>query len=404
VKEGQRVKKGDKLIKLDPTAVSAQLKSLHQVRQMLMQESNYYRLQLQGFTNTSAPQRVSPSILNLAQGRVALFQENQYLRAQLTGDTQGLSTDQRARLRFNQRDLETRAQATNLQASQLQQQLEQASVRYKTAGENLSLNTGILNRLSPLADEGAISRIQVLKQQQEVSTNQSEVDQLSKEQQRLQFAIEEARTKISNSMAVDGKEIMALLSINAQKLADIDGQFNKAILENDKRISEIESQIKQTQQMLAYSDIKAPADGMVFEMKPSAPGYVANVTEPLLKIVPQEDLVAKVTITNQDIGFVRPGMEVDVRVDSFPFSEFGDIKGELSWIGSDALPPTQEKPFYSFPAKVKLKNQTINIKGRKVQLQAGMSLSINIKTRKRKVIDVFTEQFKKGSESLKFVR
>jgi hemolysin D len=303
-----------------------------------------------------------------------------------------------------QADLKTRSDAVNLQAQQLQQQLNQARVKYNTAQQTLAVNAQILGRVEPLAREGAISQIQFLKQQQEVTSNQSEVDQLVQEQGRIQFAIAETKSKVQNSIAVDGRDVMALLSANEQKIAEIDSQFTKAILENEKHISEMDSQIRQTAQMLKYSDIKAPADGAVFEMKPSAPGYVANAAEPRLKIVPQEDLIAKVTITNQDIGFLKPGMDVDVRVDSFPFSEFGDIKGTLVSIGSDALPPTQEKPYYSFPAKIKLKRQTINVKGQEIKLQSGMSLSVNVKTRSRKVIDIFTEQFKKGSESLKFVR
>jgi hemolysin D len=404
VKDGQRVKKGDKLLKLDPTAVTAQLKSLKEVRQMLLTENDYYQQQLQGYNNAKVPSRVPVSVVTLAQHRMLLLRENQYLRAQLTGNISGLSTDQQVRLRYNQADLATRSQAGELQVSQLRQQLDQAKIKFETAKQTLAINAQILNRVEPLAREGAISRIQLLKQQQEVNSNQSETDQLIQEQRRLQLAIAEAQTKVQNTTAVDGRDVMALLSVNEQKVAEIDGQFTKAVLENEKRISEIDSQIQQSQQMLRYSDIKAPAAGIVFEMKPSAPGYVANAAEPLLKIVPQEDLIAKVTISNQDIGFVKPGMEVDVRVDSFPFSEFGDVKGELVAIGSDALPPTQEKPYYSFPAKVRLKQQTINIRGQKVKLHSGMSLSINIKTRKRKVIDVFTEQFKQGAESLKFVR
>jgi hemolysin D len=404
VKEGQRVKKGDKLLKLDPTVLTAQLESYQKVQQMLERENEYYRSQLQGNVNTAPPARVPQSIIALTRNRMALLNEAQYLRAQLSGDISGLSSDQQARLRYNQADLRTRSDAVNLQAQQLQQQLNQARVKYNTAQQTLAVNAQILGRVEPLAREGAISQIQFLKQQQEVTSNQSEVDQLVQEQGRIQFAIAETKSKVQNSIAVDGRDVMALLSANEQKIAEIDSQFTKAILENEKHISEMDSQIRQAAQMLKYSDIKAPADGAVFEMKPSAPGYVANAAEPLLKIVPQEDLIAKVTITNQDIGFLKPGMDVDVRVDSFPFSEFGDIKGTLVSIGSDALPPTQEKPYYSFPAKIKLKRQTINVKGQEIKLQSGMSLSVNVKTRSRKVIDIFTEQFKKGSESLKFVR
>ena len=143
---------------------------------------------------------------------------------------------------------------------------------------------------------------------------------------------------------------------------------------------------------------------IVFDLKPKAPGFVANPTEPVLKIVPSDNLLAKVFITNRDIGFVKPGMDVDVRVDSFPFSEFGDIKGTLTWIGSDALPPTQVRNFYSFPAKVKLNAQTLKVASQPLPLQSGMSLSVNIKTRKRTVMSIFTDLFTGQMEGLQHLR
>lgn len=124
----------------------------------------------------------------------------------------------------------------------------------------------------------------------------------------------------------------------------------------------------------------------------------------ILKIVPDDALVAKIYITNKDIGFVKEGMTVDVRVDSFLFSEFGDVKGKLVWIGNDALPPDQIYPFYRFPAKVRLERQSISINGRKVLLQSGMSVSGNIKLRERTVMSIFTDMFSSSVESLKFVR
>jgi hemolysin D len=93
-----------------------------------------------------------------------------------------------------------------------------------------------------------------------------------------------------------------------------------------------------------------------------------------------------------------------VRVDSFPFSEFGDIKGTLTAIGSDALPPTQVRNFYSFPAKVKLNTQMLKVQKRELTLQSGMSLSVNIKTRERTVMSVFTDLFTGEMEGLKHLR
>lgn len=73
-------------------------------------------------------------------------------------------------------------------------------------------------------------------------------------------------------------------------------------------------------------------------------------------------------------------------------------------IGSDALPPTQLQPMYTFPAKIQLDSQKLAAKGRVVPLQSGMSLSANIKTRKRTVMSIFTGQFTKLLESLNHLR
>jgi len=145
-------------------------------------------------------------------------------------------------------------------------------------------------------------------------------------------------------------------------------------------------------------------EGTVFELKAKTPGFVVNSSEPILKIVPKDNLIAKVYITNRDIGFVKEGQNVDVRIDSFPFQQYGDIKGELISVGSDALPPDQIYNFYRFPAKVRLDRQTVLIHNRQLPLQSGMSINANIKLRQRTVMSIFTDFFVQKAESLKFIR
>jgi HlyD family secretion protein len=70
--------------------------------------------------------------------------------------------DQQARLRYNQVDLETRSTAITLKKAQLKQ-LQQAETRRNAAQQTLAVNTEILDWITPLAKEGAISRIQFLK-------------------------------------------------------------------------------------------------------------------------------------------------------------------------------------------------------------------------------------------------
>jgi hemolysin D len=405
VKDGQRVNQGDLLLSLDIVTPQARLASLQQIRAALVQETQFYQAQMQEIpTHERAIGAISPQLFSLTKSRAELVAENQLFRAQLAGASAGLSAGQLERWQSQQAESNTRTTAANLAVAQLQQQLAQVGVKLATVRKTLASNQGILNNLKPLAESGALSQVQYIRHQQTVDGNQAEIDHLLHEQSRLQSAIAEAQTQVENIRVVGHNTILDRLANNSQKIAELDGQLTKAIVENAKKLAELDSQISQTQQILQYSEVRAPAAGIVFDMKAGTPGYVINTVEPVLKLVPEENLIAKVSITNRDIGFVKTGMPVDVRIDSFPFSEFGDIKGTLVAIGSDALPPTQIQPHYTFPVKIQLNHQLLSVKGQPVKLQSGMSLSANIKIRQRTVMSIFTEQFTQGVESLKFAR
>jgi HlyD family secretion protein len=404
IKDGQAVKKGALLLTLDPTITHAQLQSLQSVRAALMQENQFYQAQMQGIDKTPLIQ-IPAQFLALAKNRVAIVADSQLVRVQLDGrDRSSLNSQQREQIQSNQAELATRTTDARLNGEQLKQQQRQTETRLSSARSTLLMNQQILNNITTLAQSGGISQIQFLKQRQDVETNRAEVKQLEQEIERLKLAIAQAQTKVQSTLAIDRRGLTDKLALNTQRLAEIDSEFGKAIVENKKKIVELEGQIRQAQQTLKYGEVRSPADGIVFDLKANTPGFVANSAEPVLKIVPSDALVAKVSITNQDIGFVREGLAVDVRIDSFPFSEFGDVKGTLSWIGSDALPPTQIQPYYTFPAKVKLERQALQINGRKISLQSGMSINANIKIRKRTVMSIFSDQFSKFVESLNYVR
>ena len=99
-----------------------------------------------------------------------------------------------------------------------------------------------------------------------------------------------------------------------------------------------------------------------------------NADQNVLKLVPANRLQAKVEISDRDIGFVRVGLPVSVSVDSFPSGEFGYIRGILTKLGSDALPPDQQSQIYRFPATVN-EEQTVLSGEQTLNLQSGMGVS-----------------------------
>jgi HlyD family secretion protein len=406
VEDGKQVKKGERLLTLDNTTAKAQLDSLHKIRASLAQENQFYKSQLRASNEVDFTSlRISLEILDLTKSRAALLAENQVFRAQLDGNSSSnLIQEQRERISSNQVELDARVSAAESQIDQLKRQFKQTEIKLASTKDTLKMNQGILENITPLMKDGGISKIQYLKQQEEVRNAQSERDQLTQEKARLTAGIAEGQAKLHSTVAVSRKDWLNQIAENNKKIAEIDSQFTKAIVENNKKVAEIDSQISQTKMNLKYQEIKAPANGTIFELKAHTPGFVISSTEPILKIVPTDKLVAKVYITNKDIGFVKEGMMVDVRIDSFPFSEFGDIKGKLVWVGSDALPPDQIYPFYRFPAKVELSSQQLLVSGRNIPLQSGMGISTNIKIRDRTVMSIFTDIFSSSIESLKTVR
>jgi HlyD family secretion protein len=464
IEDGDHVQVGQKLVIFDTTASKAQLESLKRILRSVEQENSFYQTLMNKSLSPTEVEaiieelKIAKEIAALARNRTALIVENQLFSIQAgeTVDSLILQPSQVARLRAARQELESRSSAAYLAMEQLKKQLSQNQVQLADARvqltkdrqvlrelqtrnqqvieqseASLKIEQEILNDIKPLGEEGALARYQINKQQQavidriasiaeqrangqveyekqiqQIQARLAEIDRLQEEAKRLNFAIEQAREQYKNTTDISEKDVRDRIAENEKKIAEIDSQLTKVLVENRKRVDELKSQISQAEQTLKYQELDAPVSGTVFDLK-AAPGFVPQPSqaEALLKIVPDDHLIAEVDVTNQDIGFVKTGMKADIRIDSFPFSEYGDIKGEVLSIGSDALPPDEIHKYYRFPTKITLDQQILQIGDREVPLQSGMSVSVNIKIREnRTVLSLFLEQFTRSVESLKEVQ
>ncbi len=353
VREGQPVTQGQLLFTLDPRANEAELAASRRVRDNLTAENRIYRALLTG-----------------------------------VGQLTALTPEQQATLQESQRELLSRLQAAQARIRQLQEQLRQNNILLASKQAVLASNKVLLEDLKTLVEEGGLARIQYIQLQQTVLEQEGEVQRLRSEQPRIASSIQQAQAEMNNTLAVTRRDLLLKIS------------------DNERRIAELTRQLEQAQVAQQYQEVRSPASGIVFELQPHTPGFVANVNDvrPLLKIVPTNNLIGEVYITNKDIGFVAPGMEVDVRIDSFPFSEFGDVKGKLVQVGADALPPDNTYNYFRFPARIELASQTMRVNNRVVPLQSGMSITANIRTRNRTVLSIFTDLFTRQTEGLRYVR
>ena len=232
----------------------------------------------------------------------------------------------------------------------------------------LATEREIYAAIVPLAAQGGIQRMQVLKQKNSIEQLQSQIAQAKANLQEVQA------------------QLLKMKQESLGELADLERQLVEV---NDTRSKEV---------------LVSPVNGVVYGMVPSSPGYAASAGETLVKVVPGGALEAKVFITNRDIGFLEPGMPAKIRVDAFPYTQFGAIEGELKSVGTLPLPPDQTSPQARFPAYIGLDQQFLERDGREYIVSPGQSVQANLVLRDKRVISLLTDAIQKALDSLRSIR
>lgn len=118
-------------------------------------------------------------------------------------------------------------------------------------------------------------------------------------------------------------------------------------------------------------------------------------------VVPQDEpLDVEALVENKDIGFVEAGQEAEIEIETFPYTKYGTIHGEAKHVSSDAIQDAKKGLIYS--SRVKLAKPTVEVENKPVNLSAGMAVTVEIKTGKRRVIEYFlTPLIQHTSESLR---
>ena len=271
--------------------------------------------------------------------------------------------------------LEKNNSILSLKRDQKQQELLLVKERIRSTTEKKNMNLVLLNKLENLYKNGGISKFKYVEYKMNHDDIVSELSRLRIEKEISAGVINQDLKKLESQQALIRAEIASLKSdLIAAKVT------------------------------LKYQSLKSPVSGIVFDLKPTTEGYVAQSSEPIMKIVPFDDLEADIEIPSNKIGFVKIGMPVEINIDSFPSSDFGVLEGKVKKIGSDALAPSQleQRTEYKYPATIELEEQTFKFKdGSSLPLQVGMSLSANIKLRKVSYLQLLFSKFENKTDALK---
>jgi hemolysin D len=232
-----------------------------------------------------------------------------------------------------------------------------------------------------LLDKKYVSRQDYLIREQERISAEREVDSLR-----------HRRTELSAGIAAARQDRNAAV-------ADARRQWLDQEREAGEVIQQAGPDADRASQRHALMQLQAPVDGVVQQLAIHTVGGVVTPAQPLLAIVPDDQSVeVEATVFSQDIGFIHTGQAVTVKLDTFPYTRYGYVTGTVTSVSHDAV--QDEKRGLLFPVRIALSSSSMEIDGTRVALSPGMSLSAEVRTGRRRVIDyVLSPLQKAGSDA-----
>ena len=359
--EGQRIKKGETLLALDRTTAEKDVATANQSLNTARVERDILRrLAVGGNTdeiinNADLPDETKAMLRQFASSQTALSAARQQA-------VNGTISNYQHQLQFNQqakKQLETNAQNLKNRKAEIEKQLPNANPVDKLR---------LQNELSNIDQRITSADSAVLGQNQQLLQSQSALTQAQNQSQ--------------------------------TQTAETNSAFNNQIITAEKRIIELENNLVKAKQILAQTTITAPVDGTVLSLTVKTIGGVVNAGQQLAQIVPEKvPLYVDAALDNQDVGFVKPGQRVVVKVATYPFQRYGYLEGTVENISPDAIQDDKKSLIYK--AKIKL-NDEKSSKQNQIKLLPGMSVSAEITTGQRRIIEFFLDPLMtKADESLK---
>jgi HlyD family secretion protein len=239
--------------------------------------------------------------------------------------------------------------------------------------------------MEQLLQQGAISRLEVDRQHERLAELQSAVQRAELE------VISSGRRELES-----GFKLNQIGVANAKELFTSYDNARQQLIEANSRVADLEDR-------LVMGRVTASKSGKIFDLTARV-SEVALASRPILKIIPQNGLEAEIRLTNKDIGWIKVGMPVEVRINSFPFTEYGSIKGTLTRVSEDRFPADQETPQQYFKAKVSLSRTSLEHAGKDYPLRAGMSVMALVQIGSRPAISLVSDRFNGFIDSTRSIR
>ncbi|TNF10871.1 MAG: HlyD family type I secretion periplasmic adaptor subunit, partial [Pseudomonadales bacterium] len=299
VYDGQRVKAGELLVELDTQITGADVQRLKSDLLAAQVDSARAGALLDAIEEGREPASLA--------SRIAQASEAQQRSAQTW-------------LRGQYLELQSTLQQSDAEIAQRTAEIQAARAWVAKLQESLPIARQLAADYKRLLDKAYVAKHAYLEKEQQRLDQERELAVQQARVLELQAAKQQAESRRQSVLAQTRRAMLDLLHESEQRAAGLQQELSKA------------------EQRNRLMHLTAPVDGTVQQLAIHTAGGVVTEAQPLMVIVPSNQPVeVEAMLENKDIGFVRPGQEVEVKVDTFTFTKYGVVHGTVVSISDDAI-------------------------------------------------------------------
>jgi len=351
---GQKVEKGRVLVELDSTLHGADRNSLR--KQLLALRLDRARLLtiLDVINN-------EPFTTHKPQTTTDHFSE-------LTDATPAWIRLQRQRIRSRLNQYEARHASLVEQINEKRAEGKAVSHRIQKLDSTIPLTTEQAESLKRLVEADMAPRVQWLELEQE------RIEQVKE------------REVQRNNLKSLGAAINDLRRRQEEVQAEFESRILTELSEVENRLAALRQEQVKAEKRMALQRLVAPVSGRVHQLAVHTIGGVVTPAQELMRIVPDEEsMEVEAWVPNKDIGFVWEGQPAEIKIQTFPFTKYGTIKGEILNVSDDAT--QDENMGLVYAARVSMQKTVMELEDKIVNLTPGMAVTVEINMGKRRLIE-----------------
>ena len=353
VREGETVKRGQPLIRLDDKRFSSSLRETEVNQSQLAAKAARLKAEAEG---EAFPEE---KLLLTVPADVVVFEKALY--------------------QARDQELRSSNQVIAQQVAQKRQELSEWKAKVGQLGRSYRLLKSELDLTTPLVAQGAVSEVEVLRLRRQVNDVRGEMDSAKLTIPRIESALNEAENKLSAAQSAFRSQAQS--------------EYNEVQAELSRTRESSQAIVDQVDRTL----VKSPVAGTVKQLFVKTLGGVIQPGMDMIAIVPTEDnLRVEARVRPADIAFLHPGQVAMVKFTAYDFSIHGGLQGEVINISPDTIVDEEGESFYL--VQIETERSYLGYESDPLPIIAGMTVSVDILTGEKTVLDYILKPILKTKE------